>query len=274
MDLPADAGIAVAGPGDDADVGPSTTLRGAATSSTRGRMVREAGSVTSRLSPSARTTVVRGDRARTDRGALHDVLASGVICHLGVVVDAVPLVLPTSYGYDLDGPDRDGTLYLHGSVAARSLLEAPEQTVCVTISVVDGLVLARSGFHHSMNYRSAVLIGVPRQVTDHAEREWALETLVDHLVPGRTATLRPHTRKELAATVVLALPLHEASVKVRDGDPIDDPVDVAEPVWAGVLPLRTAADNPVPSADCLAGLPVPSDVQARAQTSMRSASSS
>lgn len=228
--------------------------------------------MTTRLSPSTRSTVVRGDRARADREALHDVLASGLICHLGVVVDEVPRVLPTTYGYDLDGPDRDGTLYLHGSVAARSLIESPHQTVCVTVSVVDGLVLARSGFHHSMNYRSAVVIGVPRRVTDPAERERALGALVDHLVPGRSATLRPHTRKELAATVVLALPLYEASVKVREGDPVDDPADVAEPVWAGVLPLRTAVDNPVTSADCPGDLPVPDDVQARVQASMRSAS--
>jgi nitroimidazol reductase NimA-like FMN-containing flavoprotein (pyridoxamine 5'-phosphate oxidase superfamily) len=230
--------------------------------------------VTSQLSPSTRSTVVRGDRARADREALHDVLASGMICHLGVVIDDVPRVLPTTYGYDLGGPDRDGTLYLHGSVAARSLLEAPEQTVCVTISVVDGLVLARSGFHHSMNYRSAVVIGVPRRVTDPAERERALETLVDHLVPGRAATLRPHTRKELAATEVLALPLYEASVKARQGDPVDDPADVAQPVWAGVLPVRTAVDTPLTSADCPADVPVPDDVRACLQASMRSASSS
>ncbi len=236
--------------------------------------MREAGPVTSPLSPTARTRVLRGDRARTDRDALHHVLDAGLLCHLGVVLDGVPRVLPTAYGFDPDGPDRDGSLYLHGSVAARSLVEAPGQPVCVTVTLVDGLVLARSGFHHSMNYRSAVVIGTPRLVTDPAEREHALSVVVDHLVPGRAATLRAHTRKELVATAVLALPLHEASVKVRTGDPVDDPADIGTDVWAGVLPLRTTADNPVPSADCDADIAVPTDVVARAQASMRSASSS
>jgi len=226
------------------------------------------------LSPSRRTTVVRGDRAQSERQHLFDVLADGLICHLGVVIDGVPRVLPTAYAYDLDGPDRDGTVYLHGSVAARSLVTAPAQTVCVTITLLDGLVLARSGFHHSMNYRSAVVIGTARAVTDAGEREHALRLLVDHLVPGRADTLRGHTRKELAATEVLAVSLHEASVKVRAGDPIDDEADLGTGVWAGVLPLRVTADDPLPSADCDPGLAVPADVVARAQTSMRSASSS
>ncbi len=217
--------------------------------------------MTSPLSPTERTTVVRGDRARTDRAALHDVLDAGTICHLGVVVDGVPRVLPTVYGYDLDGPDRDGTLYVHGSVAARSLVDAPEQPVCVTITLVDGLVLARSGFHHSMNYRSAVVVGTARKVTDPAERDSALSAVVDQVVPGRSATLRAHTRKELAATVVLALPLHEASVKVRNGDPIDDDIDIeAGGVWAGVVPLNTTTGPAVRSADCAADVPVPADV--------------
>jgi uncharacterized protein len=234
----------------------------------------EADRVTSPLSPTPRTTVLRGKRARTDRESLHETLDAGLICHLGVVVDGVPRVLPTAYGFDLHGPDRDGTLYLHGSVAARSLVEAPGQPVCVTITVVDGLVLARSGFNHSMNYRSAVVIGVPRQVSDPAEQEHALAVLVDHLVPGRAATLRAHTRKELVATAVLALPLHEASVKTRSGDPGDDPEDVATAVWAGVLPLREVAGAPVPSADCAPGVAVPADVRARAQASMASESTS
>ena len=235
--------------------------------------------MTSPLSPTVRTTVVRGDRAQADRAALHDVLGAGTICHLGVVVDGVPRVLPTVYGYDLDGPDRDGTLYVHGSVAARSLVDGPEQPVCVTITLVDGLVLARSGFHHSMNYRSAVVVGSARKVTDAAERDRALSAVVDQVVPGRSATLRAHTRKELAATVVLALPLHEASVKVRTGDPIDDDIDIeAGGVWAGVVPLSTTTGPAVRSADCAADVPVPDDVAAlagrTAQASIRSASSS
>jgi len=230
---------------------------------------------TSPLSPTVRTTVVRGDRARPDREALHDVLAAGTVCHLGVGFDGVPRVLPTVYGYDLDGPDRDGTLYVHGSVAARSLVEAPDQPICVTITLVDGLVLARSAFHHSMNYRSAVVVGTARRVTDPAERDRALSAVVDQVVPGRSQTLRAHTRKELAATVVVALPLHEASVKVRTGDPIDDDEDIeAGGVWAGVVPLTTTTAPPVRSSDCAPDLPVPADVVRLGQASMRSASSS
>lgn len=214
------------------------------------------------LSPTERTRVTRGDRSRSDRKELTDVLAAGLVCHLGVVVDGVPRVLPTAYGFDLDGPDRDGTLYLHGSVAARSLLAAPGQPVCVTVTLVDGLVLARSGFHHSMNYRSAVMIGAPRAVTEPAEREHGLRLVVDHLVPGRSATLRTNTRKELAATGVLALPLYEASVKTRTGDPVDDEGDLASGTWAGVVPVGTVLGQPRASGDCPRGVPVPADVTA------------
>ncbi len=129
----------------------------------------------------------------------------------------MPLALPTVFGVDADGPDEGGTLYVHGSVASRSLVQAPGQDVSVTMTVLDGIVLARSGFNHSMNYRSAVVIGRPRVVTDEAERSHALDLLVDHVTPGRSAALRRPTRKELAATTVLALPLHEASVKRRGG---------------------------------------------------------
>ncbi len=232
--------------------------------------IRQAGHVTSPLSPTRRTTVLRGNRARPDREALHEVLAAGTICHLGVVVDGVPRVLPTVYGYDLDGPDTDGTLYVHGSVAARSLVTAPLQPVCVTVTLVDGLVLARSAFNHSMNYRSAVVIGTARQVTDTSERDRALSLVVDHVVPGRSGTLRANTRKELAATTVLALSLHEASVKVRTGDPGDDDEDVEEGgVWAGVVPLRTVVDEPVRSADCATDIPVPTDVTALSTREVR-----
>ncbi|WP_338886010.1 pyridoxamine 5'-phosphate oxidase family protein [Rhodococcus sovatensis] len=191
------------------------------------------------LSPTQRSTVRRGRaRARLVRAELADVLASARICHLGVVIDGAPRVLPTVYGVDLEGPDRGGTLYLHGSVAARSLVVAPDADICVTVTTVDGLVLARSGFHHSMNYRSAVVLGRPRLVTDAAERGRALDAIVDQVIPGRSQHLRAHTKKELAATVVLALALYEASVKTRDGGPVDDDVDIeADRVWAGVVPI-------------------------------------
>ncbi|HET9761151.1 MAG TPA: pyridoxamine 5'-phosphate oxidase family protein [Nocardioidaceae bacterium] len=203
------------------------------------------------LSPTERSTPRREkERARTDRATLYDVLETALVCHLAVVVDGVPLALPTVFGVDLDGPDEDGTLYLHGSVASRSLVQGPAQDVSVTMTVLDGIVLARSGFNHSMNYRSAVVVGRPRVVTDPAERAHALDLLVEHAAPGRSATLRRPTRKELAATTVLALPLHEASVKQRSGDPSDEVEDVeAGGVWAGVVPLRTVAGEPVTGAD-------------------------
>ena len=192
-------------------------------------------------------------------------LASAIICHLAVVVDGVPLALPTVYGVDPSGPDEDGTVYVHGSVASRSLVQAPDQDVSVTWTVLDGLVLARSGFDHSMNYRSAVVIGRPRVVTDPDERAHALDLIVGEAAPGRAAALRRPTRKELAATTVLALPLHEASVKARTGDPDDEPEDVAAGgVWAGVVPLALKAGQVITSADA-AGLPVPEHVRRRAE---------
>ena len=216
------------------------------------------------LSPTERSRPRREkERARSGRESLHDVLAASVICHLAVVVDGVPLALPTVFGVDPDGPDEGGTVYLHGSVASRSLVQAPDQDVSVTWTVLDGMVLARSGFNHSMNYRSAVVIGRPRVVAEPGELSRALDLLVDHVVPGRAAALRRPTRKELAATTVLALPLHEASVKVRAGDPDDEPEDVAAGGWAGVVPLRLRAGDVVTSADA-AGLAVPGHVAARA----------
>ena len=192
-------------------------------------------------------------------------LASAIICHLAVVVDGVPLALPTVYGVDPSGPDEGGTVYVHGSVASRSLVQAPDQDVSVTWTVLDGLVLARSGFDHSMNYRSAVVIGRPRVVTDPDERAHALDLIVGEAAPGRAAALRRPTRKELAATTVLALPLHEASVKARTGDPDDEPEDVAAGgVWAGVVPLALKAGQVITSADA-AGLPVPEHVRRRAE---------
>jgi nitroimidazol reductase NimA-like FMN-containing flavoprotein (pyridoxamine 5'-phosphate oxidase superfamily) len=221
--------------------------------------------VTSPLSPTSRSTPRREkERAQSDRAALYDVLDASLICHLAVVVDGVPLALPTVFAVDADGPDEGGTLYLHGSVASRSLVQAPGQDVSVTVTVLDGIVLARSGFNHSMNYRSAVVVGTPRAVTDAEERAHALDLLVDHVAPGRSVELRRPTRKELAATTVLALPLHEASVKRRAGDPQDEDFDVeAGGVWAGVLPLRLTASAPVSSADA-SDVPVPEHVVRRA----------
>jgi uncharacterized protein len=218
------------------------------------------------LSPTSRTEIRRhGDRALTDRSELYATLAEARVCHLGVVRDGHPLVIPTVFAADADGPDQGGTLYLHGSVAARSLVEAPGRDLCVTCTIVDGLVLARSGFSHSMNYRSAVVIGRGRKVEDPEEKLNALSRVVDHIVPGRSATLRSPSRKELAATAVVAMPLFEASVKRRTGGPSDDAADIAAGVWAGILPLRLTAGDLVTSHDAVATA-VPAEVARLAQS--------
>lgn len=214
------------------------------------------------LSPTPRTTVHRGrNRAVTDRDRLHAFLAEGLVAHVGVDAGTHPVVLPCAYALDLEGPDDGGTLYVHGSVAARWVDQATGTAVCVTVTELDGLVAARSGFHHSMNYRSAVVIGTARLVQDDDERRRALDAIVDHMIPGRSATLRPSTRKELAATAVLAVPLREASMKERAGGPVDEPADVAAGDWAGHVPLRRLSAAPVTADDAQA--PVPEHVLAR-----------
>jgi len=218
---------------------------------------------TTPLSPTERTTIGRGrNRMVEDRTELHRLLADALIAHLGVVVGGHPLVLPVAFAVDLDGPDEDGTLYVHGSVAAGWLRAAADATVCVTVTELEGLVAARSAFHHSMNYRSAVVVGTARIVEDPAERRHALGLTVDHMIPGRAATLRESTRKELAATAVLAVPLHEASMKARAEGPVDEPSDVEAGVWGGVVPVRRVLGAPVPDADATG--PVPADVVRRA----------
>ncbi len=187
------------------------------------------------LSPTPRTTLHRlSERGRLDRADLDAVLEAGLICHLGVIIDGAPVVLPTGYG-------RIGeNLYLHGSSANQSLRSADRQQICVTVTLLDGLVCARAVFHHSMNYRSAVIFGTARLVDDPEEKLAALKAVTNHLVPGRWDHARAPTRKELAATAVLALPLEEASVKVRSGGPKDDPEDYDSDIWAGVLPSALA----------------------------------
>ncbi len=150
---------------------------------------------------------------------------------------------------------------MHGSVASQSISASPETTICVTVTVLDGIVAARSAFHHSMNYRSAVVLGRGRLVTDPVEKDRALGLIVDHVVPQRMETLRPHTRKELAATSVVAMPLHEASVKVRAGGPVDDLEDIEAGVWGGVIPLRLVADTVIADEDSSG--PVPDDIRRR-----------
>ena len=220
------------------------------------------------LSTTDRSTVRRGSkRARTDRADLHAVLDAGLIGHLGIELGGAPVVLPTGYGR------RGDTLYLHGSTGAATLRAAASGApVCFTVTHLDGIVYARSAFHHSVNYRCAVVHGTARVVADPDEVLLGLEALTEQLAPGSwTATRRPD-RKELAATAVLALALTEASVKIRTGPPGDDErdlegADVPDPVWAGVLPLRTVAGVPVPCPLLPPGVPVPARVADRALSS-------
>ena len=208
------------------------------------------------LSPTARSTVGRlRERAAVDRRSLYAVLDAGLVGHLGVVVDGSPLVLPTLYGRDGDN------VYLHGSTGARSLRLAAEGTpVCLTVTHVDGVVYARSAFHHSMNYRSAVVHGTARLLAG-AEALHGLAVITDHVAPGSWTHARRPTPKEQAATAVLALPLAEASVKIRAAGPNDDDEDVAAGVaWAGVLPLAQQWGAVVPATDLPAGTPVPEHV--------------
>jgi nitroimidazol reductase NimA-like FMN-containing flavoprotein (pyridoxamine 5'-phosphate oxidase superfamily) len=211
------------------------------------------------LSPTARSTIRRGAlRARTDRAELYAVLDAGLVCHLGVVLNGAPVVLPTAYGR------LDDTLYVHGSTGAAILRAATDAPVCVTVTHVDGIVYARSVFHHSMNYRSAVVHGRARTVTDDAERRAGLRAVTEHVAPGSWDHARPPTRKELAATAVLALDLAEASVKVRTGPPVDDDEDVeAGERWAGVLPINTVLASPEPCPLLPADTPIPAHVAAR-----------
>lgn len=203
-----------------------------------------------------RTVPTRGrQKATYDRELVHAILDEGYVCHLGFVRDGAPVVLPTLYG-------RVGErLYVHGSTGSRPLRAAcetdPGLPVCLTVTHVDGLVLARSAFHHSINYRSVVVHGIARQVTDPEETRTALDALVDHVVPGRSLDSRPANPKELAATAVLSLDLREVSAKLRTGGPNDDPEDLGLPHWAGVLPLRTGYDTPLPAADLAPGIDVP-----------------
>jgi nitroimidazol reductase NimA-like FMN-containing flavoprotein (pyridoxamine 5'-phosphate oxidase superfamily) len=199
------------------------------------------------------------EQGSTDRRDLLDILAAGVICHLGVMVDGYPMVLPTAYGV------ADDVVYLHGSVASRSLVAAPRATVCVTVTHVDGLVLARSVFEHAVNYRSAMIYGIPRLVTAPEEKLAGLHALSEHIVPGQWDYVRRPNKKELAKTSLLALSLAEASVKIRTGPPDDgDSPDAALPVWAGVLPLTAAWQAPAPDPALPPSIPLPPHIAALA----------
>ena len=205
--------------------------------------------------PTPRTTPTRyRERARYDREIVHRILDESLICHLGYLSAGRPVVLPTTHAR------LDETLYLHGSTGSGPMLAAGSPSglpVCVTATLVDGLVLARSALHHSLMYRSVVVVGDARAVEDPAEKLRALHSLLDHVAAGRATDCRTPNARELAATAVLALDLVEVSAKVRSGGPVDDPEDLALPHWAGVLPLSLTAGTPVPADDLDPTAPVP-----------------
>jgi uncharacterized protein len=206
--------------------------------------------------PTERTRLRRlPERGAYDRETVHAILDEGFLCHVAFVVDGQPYAVPT--GYVRVGE----TLYLHGSTGSRLGLR-PGMDVCVTVTLLDGLVLARSAFHHSMQYRSVMALGRTRPVTDPAEKQVVLRALVDHIAPGRSDHVRGPNHKELAATAVLALPLVEVSAKLRTGPVGDEDEDYALPVWAGLLPLRSSAGPPQPDGRLDPAVPVPEHVSA------------
>lgn len=207
--------------------------------------------------PTAFTRVRRlPERGRYDRDSLYAILDAGFVCHVGHVVDGRPVVIPTAYWREGDH------LYFHGSSASRMLRTLSGEGIpcCVTVTHVDGLVLARSAFHHSVNYRSAMIFGTAEPVTEEDRKHAALRAFVERLVPGRWDTLRPMTDQEMKATTVLRIGLDETSAKVRNGPPRDDEEDYDLPIWAGVLPLATMVGAPQADPRLASGIEVPAHV--------------
>jgi nitroimidazol reductase NimA-like FMN-containing flavoprotein (pyridoxamine 5'-phosphate oxidase superfamily) len=191
-------------------------------------------------------------RGSYERAEVFQILDRALICHVAFVIDGQPYAMPTIHAR------RGETLYLHGSNGSRMLrVAAAGEALCVTVSIVDGIVLARSGFHHSLNYRSAVVLGVGRPVSDADEKRLALEAVVEHIMPGRTADARGPSAKELRATTVVAIPLEEASAKARTGPPVDDDEDLSLPIWAGVLPLALEPGEPIRAPELPEDVPLP-----------------
>jgi nitroimidazol reductase NimA-like FMN-containing flavoprotein (pyridoxamine 5'-phosphate oxidase superfamily) len=203
--------------------------------------------------PTPRTRLVReADRAVYDREAVYRILDEAFLCHVGFAVDGQPFVIPTSFGR------KEASLYIHGSAASRMLRQMKESVpICVTVTLLDGLVLARSVFNHSMNYRSVVILGKATLVDDPTEKLEALRLLSEHILPGRWDDARQPNERELKATSVLRLPIEEFSAKVRTGPPIDDEEDYSFPTWAGVIPLEMTVGEPIddPRLDPKIGVP-------------------
>jgi uncharacterized protein len=208
--------------------------------------------------PTERTTLKRlPKRATYERDTIYQILDEGFVCHVGFVVEGQPVVIPTAYGRAED------TLYIHGSVASRMLRALADGIqVCVTVTLVDGLVLARSAFHHSMNYRSVVVFGIASVVEDAVEKVRALFAFSEHVIHGRWAEVREPTDAELQKTLVLRLPLREASAKVRSGPPVDEETDYNLPVWAGELPLSLVAGEPIADPRLHSGIETPAYIRA------------
>jgi nitroimidazol reductase NimA-like FMN-containing flavoprotein (pyridoxamine 5'-phosphate oxidase superfamily) len=207
--------------------------------------------------PTTRTRVVReGDRAVYDREPVYRILDEGFLCHVGFAVEGQPFVIPTSYGR------KEASLYIHGSAASRMLRQMKEGVaVCITVTLLDGLVLARSVFNHSMNYRSVVILGTATLVDDPEEKLAALRILSEHILPGRWDDSRQPNERELKATSVLRVPIEEFSAKVRQGPPIDDEPDYSFPTWAGVVPLEVKVGVAIDDERLLPGKEVPEYVR-------------
>lgn len=205
------------------------------------------------LDPTARTTLRRHrERGSHDLRVVEDILDEAMVCHVGFALDGAPWVVPMLHARDGD------QLYLHGAVGnhlLRSLASGVE--ACATATLIDGLVLARSALHHSANYRSVMVFGRARLVSDHEEKRRALDVIVDRVLPGRAADSRPGSFREVEQTMVVSLELTEASAKIRTGPPVDDEDDLDAPFWAGVLPIRVVAGTPVPADDLPDGVEVP-----------------
>lgn len=207
--------------------------------------------------PTSRTQVKRiPDRGHYEKQTIYNILDEALYCHVGFASEGHPFVIPTIH------VRIDDHLYIHGAPASRMLRTLSDGVpACVTVTLIDGLVLARSAFHHSMNYRSVIALGTLTPVTDPDEKSRAFNALVEHIVPGRNADARPPSTNERNGTALMAMPLKEASAKIRTGPPVDDEDDYALPVWAGVIPLSLEPSDPIPDKKMHSDIPCPDYVQ-------------
>ena len=205
--------------------------------------------------PSERTTIKRiPERASYDKETIQSILTEGMVAHVGLTTNTGVVVIPMTYGFD------ETNLYIHGSPASRLLRESNNNHICATVTILDGLVLARSLFHHSMNYRSLVVMGEAEKIEESDQKEYALDLIVENLIPGRVENTRSNSEKEIISTLVLKLPINEASVKIRLGSPIDDDEDHLLDTWAGVLPLKISFGKPEPDPLLRDGIEIPEHV--------------